>query len=175
MFSWPTTSSLVPEQTSHTRLQVRITRSMSGETSLIAAVMITIGTAISVATTPARRVTIVLGMSITQRIEARVASGSYPDPVDKDEARRRSRQSGPVPGDIGSQVVAVLFSWLSTRLPGTAAAYLPMREEVDVTALFDQLPGWRWVLPRIEDDGTLTFRDRDVARETHPWGMSPTR
>lgn len=92
--------------------------------------------------------------------------------MDKDEARRRSRQSGPVPGDVGSQVVTVLFSWLSTRLPGTAAAYLPMSDEVDVTALFDRLSGWRWVLPRIEDDGTLTFRDRDVARETHSWGMT---
>ena len=28
------------------------------------------------------------------------------------------------------------------------------------------------MLPRIEDDGTLTFRDRDVARETHRWGMT---
>ncbi len=91
--------------------------------------------------------------------------------MDKDEARRRSRESGPVPGDVGSQVVAVLFSWLSTRLPGTAAAYLPISDEVDVTALFDRLPGWRWVLPRIEDDATLTFRDRDVVRETHRWGL----
>jgi len=92
--------------------------------------------------------------------------------VDKDEARRRSSQPGPVPGDVGSQVVAVLFSWLSTRLPGTAAAYLAMSDEVDVSALFDQLPGWRWVLPRIEGDRTITFRDRDVTRETHRWGMT---
>jgi len=69
-------------------------------------------------------------------------------------------------------VVAVLFSWLSTRLPGTAAAYLAMSDEVDVSALFDQLPGWRWVLPRIEGDRTITFRDRDVTRETHRWGMT---
>jgi 5-formyltetrahydrofolate cyclo-ligase len=74
--------------------------------------------------------------------------------------------------DVGSQVVAVLFSWLSARLPGTAAAYLPMSDEVDVTPLFDRLPGWRWVLPRIEDDATLTFRDRDVVIETHAWGMN---
>ncbi|MEX1125965.1 MAG: 5-formyltetrahydrofolate cyclo-ligase, partial [Acidimicrobiia bacterium] len=66
----------------------------------------------------------------------------------------------------------VLFSWLSARLPGTGAAYLAMSDEVEVTPLFNRLPGWRWVLPRIEDDGILTFRDRDVARETHRWGMT---
>jgi len=27
------------------------------------------------------------------------------------------------------------------------------------------------VLPRVEDDDTLTFRDRDVGREKHPFGM----
>lgn len=46
-----------------------------------------------------------------------------------------------------------------------------MPGEVDVTPLFDRLPGWRWVLPRVEPDRSLTFRDRDVARETHRWGM----
>jgi 5,10-methenyltetrahydrofolate synthetase len=92
--------------------------------------------------------------------------------VDKDEERRRSRDKGPVTVDIGSRVVAGLFTWLSSRLPGTGAAFLAMSDEVDVTALFDRLPGWRWVLPRIEADRTLTFRDRDVAREMHPFGMS---
>ncbi|HLF61761.1 MAG TPA: 5-formyltetrahydrofolate cyclo-ligase [Acidimicrobiia bacterium] len=92
--------------------------------------------------------------------------------MDKEEARRRSLALGAVPGDVGSRVVAVLFSWLSARLPGTGSAYLAMSDEVDVTPLFDRLPGWRWVLPRVEDDGTLTFRDRDVARETHRYGMT---
>jgi hypothetical protein len=42
----------------------------------MAAAIITVGTATRVARTPARRVTTVLGMSITQRITASVASGS---------------------------------------------------------------------------------------------------
>jgi 5-formyltetrahydrofolate cyclo-ligase len=46
-----------------------------------------------------------------------------------------------------------------------------MSGEVDVSPLFARLPGWRWVLPRVEPDKTLTFRDRDVPRETHPFGM----
>ena len=46
-----------------------------------------------------------------------------------------------------------------------------MPEEVDVSPLFTRLAGWRWVLPRVEVDRTLTFRDRDVARETHRFGM----
>ena len=64
-----------------------------------------------------------------------------------------------------------LFVWISQRLPGTISAFLAMQGEIDLTSLFDRLPGWRWVLPRVEEDGSLTFRDRGVTRETHPFGM----
>ena len=60
---------------------------------------------------------------------------------------------------------------MSGRLPGTAAAYLALSDEIDVTPLFDRLPGWRWVLPRVEEDNTLTFRDRDLPLERHTYGM----
>jgi len=46
-----------------------------------------------------------------------------------------------------------------------------MSNEVDLGPLFDRLPGWRWVLPRVEEEGSLTFRDREVARERHRFGM----
>ena len=46
-----------------------------------------------------------------------------------------------------------------------------MPDEVDLRSLFDRLPGWRWVLPRVEEDGSLTFRDREVRLETHAFGM----
>ena len=91
--------------------------------------------------------------------------------MDKEGARRLTREVGPVPSQVSEQVQAALFAWLSGRLPGTASAYLAMEGEVDVAALFDRLPGWRWVLPRVEDDGSLTFRDRAVSRERHRWGM----
>jgi 5-formyltetrahydrofolate cyclo-ligase len=61
---------------------------------------------------------------------------------------------------------------MSGRLPGTVAAFLAMAGEVDLTPLFDRLPGWRWVLPRVEPEGALGFRDRDVELELHRWGMS---
>lgn len=69
------------------------------------------------------------------------------------------------------EVVGGLFGWLSRRLPGTIAAYLAMRDEVDVEPLFERLPGWRWVLPRVEPDASLTWRDRDLPREAHRLGM----
>jgi 5-formyltetrahydrofolate cyclo-ligase len=46
-----------------------------------------------------------------------------------------------------------------------------MEGEVDLRPLFDRLPGWRWVLPRVEPDRSITFRDVDAPRETHPFGM----
>lgn len=82
------------------------------------------------------------------------------------------RAQDPVPEDISRAVTEGLFTWLSSRLPGTVSAFLAMPGEVDVSALFDRLPGWRWVLPRVETDRTMTFRDRDVAREVHRFGMS---
>ncbi len=68
-------------------------------------------------------------------------------------------------------VVSGLFVWLSARLPGTITAFLAMPDEVDLSSLFERLPGWRWILPRVETDRTLTFRDYAVPRETHWFGM----
>ena len=92
--------------------------------------------------------------------------------MDKDRLRAGARGSAAIEPDMAMAVVDGLFDWLSGRLPGTIAAYLAMRDEVDVEPLFARLPGWRWVLPRLEADGSLTWRDRDVPRETHRFGMS---
>lgn len=91
--------------------------------------------------------------------------------VDKQELRERIRGDGGVGEDLSLQVAEGLFGWMSKRLPGTVSAFLAMPGEVDVGLLFERLPGWRWVLPRVEPDRSLTFRDRDVPRETHPFGM----
>jgi 5-formyltetrahydrofolate cyclo-ligase len=61
--------------------------------------------------------------------------------------------------------------WMSPRLPGTVSAFLPMEGEVDLTALFGRLPGWRWVLPRVEPDRSMDFRDAATPRERHRFGM----
>lgn len=78
---------------------------------------------------------------------------------------------GPVAPEVSAEVREALFHWMSARLPGTVAAYLAMAEEVDLEELFSRLPGWRWVLPRVEEDGSMTLRDRGLARERHRWGM----
>lgn len=91
--------------------------------------------------------------------------------MDKQELRAAIRSRGPVAADTSAAVANGLFGWLSSRLPGTVSAFLAMPGEVDLEPLFDRLPGWRWVLPRVEPDRSMTFRDRSVARETHRFGM----
>ena len=81
------------------------------------------------------------------------------------------RQLGPLPSEVRDRIDDALFAWLSPRLPGTISAFLPMEGEVDLTPVMGRLPGWRWVLPRVEADGSVTFRDADVPRETHRFGM----
>ena len=91
--------------------------------------------------------------------------------MDKPSTRRLMRKLGIPDPEVTLAVVEALYRWMSSQLPGTVAAYLAMSDEVDVAPLFERLPGWRWVLPRVEDDGALTLRDRDLPRETHRWGM----
>lgn len=95
----------------------------------------------------------------------------YAGRMDKVELRAHMRALGPVDPESSREVATGIAGWMRGRLPGTVAAFLPMPDEVDLTDLFHLLPGWRWVLPRVEPDGTITFRDRDVPRETHRLGM----
>lgn len=91
--------------------------------------------------------------------------------MEKQELREWIRAQGRVGVEESRQVVDGVFGWMSQRLPGTVSAFLAMSGEVDLSPLFTRLPGWRWVLPRVEPDRTVTFRDRDVPRERHPFGM----
>jgi len=91
--------------------------------------------------------------------------------MDKKTARSSLRRPDRIDPDQSISVVSGVFTWMAARLPGTASAYLAMQSEIDVSTLFERLPGWRWVLPRVEKEGSLTFRDRDVPRETHEYGM----
>lgn len=91
--------------------------------------------------------------------------------VDKASLRRRMRDLGALDAAEAERAAERLFEWMSARLPGTVAAYLAMEDEVPVEPLFARLPGWRWVLPRVEEDGSLTMRDREAPRERHRWGM----
>lgn len=91
--------------------------------------------------------------------------------MDKEQFRAYARSLPGPDKTEADEVVAGLHGWLSGRLPGTIAAYLAMGSEVDVEPLFELLPGWRWVLVRVESDESVSFRDRAVAREVHSLGM----
>ena len=91
--------------------------------------------------------------------------------VDKRELRA---ELSTVPGVTSQQNQAVvnhLFSWLSPRLPGTISTYRALGDEVSLDSLIERLPGWRWILPRVEDDGSMTWRDARLPLEVHRWGM----
>jgi 5-formyltetrahydrofolate cyclo-ligase len=90
--------------------------------------------------------------------------------MEKADLRRQLRGRDPEP-PVAAAVVEGLFTWMSPRLPGTVSAFLAFDGEIDLEPLFGRLPGWRWVLPRVEDGVGLTFRDRDVPLETHRLGM----
>lgn len=108
----------------------------------------------------------------SQRIRISVVGFAYAETVDKETLRAEVRAQGPIGESTQIAVRSELFMWLSSRLPGTVSAFLAMPGEIDLSPLFERLPGWRWVLPRVEPAGRLTFRDKDVPRETHPFGMS---
>jgi 5-formyltetrahydrofolate cyclo-ligase len=91
--------------------------------------------------------------------------------MEKKALRAEMIALGAVDAEVARLVVGHLAGWFAARLPGTVAAYLAMASEVEVSDLFTRLPGWRWALPRVESDGTLTFRDREESWETHTWGM----
>jgi len=91
--------------------------------------------------------------------------------VDKAALRERIRGDGPVEADLSAAVAEGLYAWMAPQLPSTVSAFLAMPGEVDAKALFARLPGWRWVLPRVESDRSMTFRDREAPREIHRFGM----
>lgn len=127
---------------------------------------------IIVIATPTIHVAPVLNPMLSQRMRGEASCAAFNlKSMDKDQIRDRAKGHAAIDLGVGILVVSELFAWLSPRLPGTAAAYLALSDEVDLAALFERLPGWRWVLPRVEDDGALTFRDRDVPREVHRFGM----
>lgn len=89
----------------------------------------------------------------------------------KAELRACVKGLPPVAPHLSARVTEHMFLWLSKRLPGTITLFRPLADEVDLPDLVGRLPGWRWILPRIEPDGRLTWRDARVPLETHRWGM----
>jgi 5-formyltetrahydrofolate cyclo-ligase len=91
--------------------------------------------------------------------------------VDKSELRAELAMLPGVAREENEAVVDHLFNLLSPRLPGTISSYRALGDEVSIDSLMERLPGWRWILPRVEDDGSLTWRDARLPLEVHRWGM----
>ncbi len=91
--------------------------------------------------------------------------------MDKEDLRSTLTEFGDVTSEQSKLVGNHLFGFLSKRIPGTITTYSALEDEVDTSPLIDRLPGWRWLLPRIEDDGSLSWRDARVDLERHRWGM----
>ena len=63
-------------------------------------------------------------------------------------------------------------SWECFQAAGTVLTYLPMRNEVDLTALFSRCRQKKWVIPRIRSEGQMTFHTYDPSKLVrHAFGM----
>lgn len=91
--------------------------------------------------------------------------------MEKAQLRRQLRTLPSVSAETTRLVVSHLFRWLSPRMPGTITSFVAMTGEIDLSSLMKRLPGWRWLLPRVEEDRSLTWRDARVPLERHPFGM----
>jgi 5-formyltetrahydrofolate cyclo-ligase len=104
---------------------------------------------------------------------------SMPDtiPEAKKQLRTQCRQKRTALGaDFQRQASAVICghieAWSLFQEADAILTYLPMRGEVDLRPLLDHAPGKRWLLPRIQPDGRMSFHAYDPARLVrHPFGM----
>lgn len=152
-----------------------MTLSIHGLVSLTSAMAMTMPAHKPVTSTPVTHVKIDLRPVTSHCIGVSVVVGLLAftlSPVDKELIREEIRGRGPIDPETQRLIVSGLFSWMAGRLPGTVSAFLAMPGEVDLSPLFERLPGWRWVLPRVEPGIRLSFRDKDVPREMHEFGMS---
>ncbi|MFZ5855276.1 MAG: 5-formyltetrahydrofolate cyclo-ligase [Chloroflexota bacterium] len=82
-----------------------------------------------------------------------------------DEKRARASRS----------ICEELERWTAFQQSKTILAYMPIKNEVDLTPLLTRHPEKRWVLPRIipEEGHRMVFHPYDAARLVrHPFGMA---
>lgn len=82
-----------------------------------------------------------------------------------DEARARASQ----------WICEIVEGWIAFRQCEVILAYMPIKNEADLTPLLRRHPEKRWVLPRIlpEEDHRMVFHPYDAARLVrHPFGMA---
>lgn len=65
-----------------------------------------------------------------------------------------------------------IAAWAIFKRANPIAIYLPMRYEVDLTPLFSSHPEKKWVVPRIQPGGLMTFHAYDSGKVVrHAFGM----
>ena len=72
-------------------------------------------------------------------------------------------------------ICEALERWTVFQQCESILTYMPIKGEVDLTALLARHPGKRWILPRIipEDDHRMVFHLYDATRLVrHPFGMA---
>jgi len=95
----------------------------------------------------------------------------------KHQLRAQSRQAREALGeDFQRQASAAICchieSWPLFRRSETILTYMPMRGEVDLRPLLERHPRKRWLLPRIQPEGRMTFHPYDPEHMIrHPYGM----
>jgi len=95
----------------------------------------------------------------------------------KHQLRAQSRQAREALGeDFQRQASAAICchieSWPLFRRSKTILTYMPMRGEVDLRPLLERHPRKRWLLPRIQPEGRMTFHPYDPEHMIrHPYGM----
>lgn len=88
----------------------------------------------------------------------------------KPEWRRWTRTLPPV-GGAAQAVVARLAGFLGDR-PGVVGAYVALPDEVDLEPLLEAVDADRFALPRLGDDGTVTWHVDVGGRELHHLGIA---
>lgn len=84
---------------------------------------------------------------------------------------RRWVRTLPAPDAAGRAVVDALAAFLGSR-PGVVGAYVALRDEVDLEHLVDVVDAELVALPRLGDDGAVTWHADAGARELHHLGIS---
>ncbi len=73
--------------------------------------------------------------------------------------------------ELSARICSALRTFPPLRYPATVLTYLPMNDEVDLTALLDSSLPVRWVTTRTPEQGPLTIHDLDGPLEQHPLGF----
>jgi len=95
----------------------------------------------------------------------------------KDALRKQGKdiRAGMTADEVAQDSKAVcswIESWQPFKAASTVLTYLPMRNEVDLTALITQCPQKKWVIPLIHPAGKMTFhRYEPSTLIRHPLGM----